>query len=252
MKVLLWMPTIDGKIPMEMVFYILTMQTKHEIGFCMPARSPISLARNLIIQKAIKDKYDYVRWLDDDNPPKSPTMLDDLLESGDDIVSALVPSRLKHKDWEHKRCVYSYRDPIQPKHLETIPWDKFEIAACGLWCCVMSVNCLTRVSEYFPAPCESSTHKYYWINDQYVHENFVEDTTELLRTHAQISEDLILVDRLRHLWYKLYAKPLFCKHLSSYYVEPDEVPSFNSYSSPESTEMDKTHPEWDWNQSTNS
>lgn len=251
MRILLWMPTIDGRIPMDMMFYILTMRTKHEIWFCLPSRTPVSLARNLIIQKAIKDKYDYVRWLDDDNVPLTPTMLDDLIDTGEDIVSALVPSRLKHVDGEHKRCVYSYRDPINPVHLQTIPWDKFEIDACGLWCCLMSVKCLEQVSQYYPAPCETSTHKYYWVNGRYIHEDYIHEKGDLLRTHAQVSEDLILLDRLRNLWYKLYARTLFCKHLSHYYVAPNEVPSFNNYTSTQSVAVDWTHTEGDWGKSAN-
>lgn len=231
MKVLLWMPTIDGKIPVDTMLYLFSIQTKHELGVVFPARTPISLARNQIIDKAIREWYDYVRWLDDDNPPLTPTMLDELLESWDDIVSALVPSRLRHKDWEYKRCVYEQRDPITPKHLTIVPTEKKEIDTCGLWCCVTSVKCLSQVSQNFPAPCESATQKYYRINDKFVHEDFVENPWDSLRTHCQLSEDLILMDRLKNLWYKIYAKPLFCKHLSSYYVTPNDVPSFSDYTS---------------------
>ncbi len=222
MKILLWMPTADGKIPVDMVQFLLWMRTIHDVDMTFPIRQPIALARNKIINHAIENNYDYIRWLDDDNPPEVPNALDLLLEHWKDVVSGCVPSRLRHKDWKYKLCIYDkkeYVDWTMRRQMEKLPDDFMEIENCGAWCVVIKVSALKRLVQHFPAPCESAMHKYYQIGDERVNWDYLDDPGEHLWVHSTISEDLILVERLKTLWYKAYADPrVCCKHQSSSYV----------------------------------
>jgi hypothetical protein len=51
----------------------------YEVSIVSTIRSPIMLARNELIKQAMMSKADYVRFLDDDNPPESPNALEILL-----------------------------------------------------------------------------------------------------------------------------------------------------------------------------
>lgn len=229
MKVLLWMPTADGKIPVDMVQFLIWMRSVHDIDMVFPVRQPIAMARNKIINHAIDNNYDYVRFLDDDNPPEVPNALDLLLEHNAPVVSWCVPSRLRHKDGNYKLCIYDkkeYVDWTMWRQMEHVPEWFTEIENCWAGCVVFQVEALRHLVQHFPAPCETALHKYYQIDDERVNGDYIEDPKEALRVHSTISEDLILVERLKYLWYKAYADPrVCCKHQASPYITVRDLPS---------------------------
>lgn len=222
MKVLLWMSTADGKIPVDMLQFLMSMETKHDVDMTFPIRLPIATARNKIINHAINNNFDYIWRLDDDNPPEMPNALDLLLEHGADIVSWCVPSRQRHKDWTYKLCIYDkkeVKDGVMRHQMEKMPTSFMEIANCGCWCVVMSVKCLKELVQHFPAPCETSLHKYHSIWDDRVNSDYIENAWDSLWIHNIISEDLILVERLTYLGYKAFADHrVYCKHQTTWYV----------------------------------
>lgn len=100
------MPIFES-IPPEQFGAVLMIQRrafesnpKVQLDFCIQQRTTIVQARNAIIDQFVQHKnYDYLLWLDDDNPPEYPydsvEKLLKYLQNNKDAhaVSALIKSR---------------------------------------------------------------------------------------------------------------------------------------------------------------
>ena len=119
--------------------------------------------RFAIAQTAIKNKYDYILWIDSDMVFDS-FVLYDLLEAKKDIVSAVCFMR---KD-PYDPCIYSKlrmgatleEDQIE-KYFD-YPEGVFEIEGCGLAMCLMRVvvleDIITKVGQpFFPVRSDHRT-----------------------------------------------------------------------------------------------
>ena len=114
-------------------------------------------------QLAIKNKYDYILWIDSDMV-FDPFVLYDLLEADKDIVTAVCFMRRA----PYEPCVYSKlrmgatleEDQVE-KYLD-YPEGVFEVEACGLAMCLMKVivleDIITKVGQpFFPVRSDHRT-----------------------------------------------------------------------------------------------
>lgn len=117
-----------------------------------------------LAQLAIKNKYDYILWIDSDMVFES-TVLYDLLEADKDIVSAVCFMRRA----PYEPCVYSKmrmgrtleEDQIE-KYLDYPTDEVFEVEACGLAMVLMKVVVLEDIilkvgQPFFPVKSDHRT-----------------------------------------------------------------------------------------------
>jgi GT2 family glycosyltransferase len=54
----------------------------------------VNRARNFMIMDALKEDYDYIWFMDDDNIPENPKTLDIMIDMCEDIVTGIYTSRV--------------------------------------------------------------------------------------------------------------------------------------------------------------
>ena len=115
-------------------------------------------------QMAIKNKYDYILWIDSDMVFNS-TVIYDLLEADKDIVTAVCFMRRA----PYEPCIYSKlrmgatleEDQIE-KYLDYPENSVFEVEACGMAMCLMKVvvleDIITKTGQpFFPVKSDHRT-----------------------------------------------------------------------------------------------
>lgn len=112
--------------------------------------------RNMLIEKAINEKFDRVLWLDSDMvfEPEILRILNADLEQFD-IVSGLYFKRVKpitpvvYKRCEIERLEDNKLKPVSEPYNEYPQNCIFEIAACGFGCVAMNVSALESIVEAY-------------------------------------------------------------------------------------------------------
>lgn len=110
-KVLIGMPSYSGFIPSVMVQSLLQLHKPVPCGFMIVERQRIDKARNAIAIEALKNNFDYLFFVDDDNPIP-PETLELFLEDDKDIVIAPILGRNPNKDGKHDLCAF-YKKEIK-------------------------------------------------------------------------------------------------------------------------------------------
>ena len=111
MSILIGMPSGSGVVPIQMVQSLLMLHKPLPCGFMTVERQRVDKARNAIVMEALKGGFDYLFFVDDDNPIP-PDTLEKLLEDDKDIVSAPILGRNPDKDGVHPLCCFYSREVI--------------------------------------------------------------------------------------------------------------------------------------------
>lgn len=122
-----------------------------EITFC--ANSLIYDARNQLAEKAVREGFDRVLWLDSDVTfrPDFSARLAAHLDAGLEFVTGLYMTRKSPL----RPCIFSKLtlDPPATEFYDHYPVDSlFEIDACGFGGVMMTTDLLVRVAEAYAAP----------------------------------------------------------------------------------------------------
>lgn len=130
---------------------------KADVVFC--ASSLIYDARNNLAMRAIAEKYDWILWLDSDMLFE-PTILDDLLATGKDLVSGIFFSRRPpykpaifdecdyEDDPKHQGC----RKPFSHNYYDYPKDSIFEVAAFGFAAVLTKVETIDIIRTVFGMP----------------------------------------------------------------------------------------------------
>lgn len=225
-KVYIWMPAVNGSIPIEMASFLMALQktTKHSVSVSFLPRADISHARNELIKDFLKTDNDYLLYLDDDNPPESIDFLDKLIEAKKPVISWLVPSRLPDGEWRHRLCIFQewMKETWEHEYIQqfNVPsGEVIEIANCGMGCVLIEREVVKLVVKEFDRPCEMRMVWYYWdeedrewIRDERTDYAKLKDGT--LRFKRYMSEDLLFFERAKEFGIKLYANTgVKCTHI---------------------------------------
>jgi hypothetical protein len=72
-KILLYIPTFEGKLSIEFIGWLQNVKVPkgYELDISFSKRTLIDRARNMAVEKTIKDKYDYLFFVDDDTYPQT-------------------------------------------------------------------------------------------------------------------------------------------------------------------------------------
>lgn len=90
--VLIGMPSGSGSVPIQTVQSLLQLRKPVPCGFATVERQRVDKARNMIAMDALRGGFDYLLFVDDDNPIP-PNTLELMLGDDRDIVSAPILTR---------------------------------------------------------------------------------------------------------------------------------------------------------------
>lgn len=142
----------------------LGLKLSGEVEYTMTMTSLIYDARNILSEKAVKEGFDRVLWLDSDMIFDGDLFhrLHERLDQGYGCVSGLYFTRKKPiKPVVYKNCYLSVKNgeglvdgeitPINDPYTD-YPDDIFEVAACGFGCCMIETKLIKEVMDNFGHP----------------------------------------------------------------------------------------------------
>lgn len=151
--ILIGMPTGSGYIHWMMVASLMRLESPLRVGFFPVPKRRTDRARNEIAMKALKQGYDYLLFLDDDNPVP-PDTINKLLEDDKDIVSVPIVTRRAKKNGEHYLCAYQGKvyDGIRIyHHVKKFEGDGYlhRVDICGMGCTLIKRKVLQTLYEKY-------------------------------------------------------------------------------------------------------
>ena len=105
MKVLIGFPTYNGMNPSLTTVSLFALQRPCPVGIINPDSYRTDHARNLIVKEVIEKGWDYLLFIDDDNPVPKDTLVK-LLEDDKDIVGVPILTRRREKNKDHWLCAF--------------------------------------------------------------------------------------------------------------------------------------------------
>ena len=148
MKLLLAIPTLEN-VPVEFLTSLIHL-VEHlkdegmDFSVRMESNTLVYFAREELVRYALVHKFTHVLWLDSDMV-FTPEIVEDLMFSGKEIVTGIAHSRRP----PYSSCIFTEIYPGVQKWKGDYPKDTFQIAACGMACCLMSTEVLSAVHEKF-------------------------------------------------------------------------------------------------------
>ena len=158
MKTLIAIPCMDQTLTM-FTKSLLGMRAVGECEYSFVMGSLIYDARNKLAEKAINEGFERVLWLDSDMifEPDTQERLHARLDEGYDFVTGLYITRKRpYKPTIFKElAVHEVDGKYYPEAVYYLdyPYESFfEIAGCGLGCCMMTVDLLKKIQEKVGLP----------------------------------------------------------------------------------------------------
>jgi len=109
------MPSYSGMIPATMVQSLLQLHKPYPCAFMIIERQRIDKARNAIAMEALRGDFDYLFFVDDDNPIP-PDTLEKFIEDDKDIVIAPILGRNPNEKGVHPLCAF-YKKEVEGIYL---------------------------------------------------------------------------------------------------------------------------------------
>lgn len=225
-RVFVWMPSWDWKPYPDAILNVINQKVKDvDIEFTMdniPQRTPIHIARNILLERFVNSSCDYLWFCDDDNPPLL-DVLQKLIDSKKDIVSAIVPLRMYDAEWQALNIFYKDMNWWITNY-NNIPKKKdniIKVANCWTWCVLLSKRvCIDMYKKYQDRAFEFTykeliynkniniVETYDWQdNVEWREDDYVKNELwEIHKVRSSLSEDLTFFNRAKELWYDIYAR----------------------------------------------
>jgi len=233
-KLLIWVPSYAWNLNIELVKFLDNVQLPEwrVCGKCYTLRTPVHMARNMILEKTIEWEYDGVIMIDDDQYPEKPDCFKKLIEAWQDMVSGVVRLRVNK---ENLNILYKedYKEPWKEgmkryiNHKECQNWWLFEIdnAWSGLIYLSKEV-CKKMYDRYWKEPFESKATVYVKLTDWsweelgYNRPDLDQSEWKPKMCRRVLSEDYLFFERAISQGYKLYCYwDCKCVHL----WEPEKI-----------------------------
>ena len=201
MKLLIAIPCMDTvPVPFMQSLIKLTQKLSADgVDYTVAIESGtlVYMARDRLAGKAVNQGFSHVLWLDSDMVFE-PELLEDLQFSGKDFVTGIAHGRRK----PFVSCLFKNLDlnHLERWKLEDYPTEAFEVAGCGMACCLMSTEIIKQViisngTAFNPIP--------------------------------QYGEDLSFCKRAASLGFKIYAEPTVrLGHIAHIAIYPDDTPRY--------------------------
>lgn len=203
MKLLIAVPAMDT-VPVPFLNSMLGLQKrliKDGIDFEIKVESGtlVYLARDRLASRAINGEFTHVLWLDSDMVFHS-NILEDLMFSGKSFVTGIAHGRRS----PFLSCVFKdiTLDGLKRWELDEYPTTTFEVAGCGLACCLMDVEILKAVMLKW-GTCFTPIKQY--------------------------GEDLVFCLRAKNLGYQIWAEPTVrLGHIGHIEIWPDDCARYRN------------------------
>ena len=108
------MPNASGQVPTITLQSLLQLHKPCPTAFMAVERQRVDKARNAIAMEALTKGFDYLLFVDDDNPIP-PDTLEKLLEDDKDIVIAPILGRNPTKDGKYPLCAFYSKEVMVDK-----------------------------------------------------------------------------------------------------------------------------------------
>lgn len=201
MKLLIAIPCMDT-VPVDFMKSLLRLTQKltadgvdYEVA--IESGTLVYMARDRLAGKAVNQKFTHVLWLDSDMVFE-PEIVEDLQFCGQDFVTGIAHGRRK----PFTSCLFKNIDlnHLELWKLEDYPAEAFEVAGCGMACCLMS----TEVIKQIMINCGTAFNPI-----------------------MQYGEDISFCKRAHDLGFKIYAEPAVrLGHIAHIAIYPDDVPRY--------------------------
>lgn len=201
MKLLIAIPTMDT-VPVDFMKSLLKLTKKltadgvdYEIA--IESGTLVYMARDRLAGKAVNHGFSHVLWLDSDMVFE-PEIVEDLQFCGKDFVSGIAHGRRK----PFVSCLFKNIDlnHLELWKLEDYPADTFEVAGCGMACCLISTEIIKQVMINYGTA---------------------------FNPIMQYGEDISFCKRAHDLGFKIYAEPTVrLGHIAHIAIYPDDVPRY--------------------------
>ena len=201
MKLLIAIPCMDT-VPvffMKSLIDLTKKLTADGVDYTVAIESGtlVYMARERLAGKAVNQHYTHVLWLDSDMVFE-PELLEDLQFCGKDFVTGIAHGRRK----PFVSCLFKNIDlnHLELWKLEEYPDSAFEIAGCGMACCLMTSDIIRQV--------------------------MIANGTAF-NPIQQYGEDLSFCKRVAALGIKMYAEPAVrLGHVAHIPIYPDDTPRY--------------------------
>jgi len=156
-SILIGMPNGSGVVPTVMVQSLLQLHKPLPCAFMAVERQRVDKARNYIALEALKQGFDYLLFVDDDNPIPSDT-LEKLIEDDKDIVTTPILGRVALPDGTHPLCsMYAREVEVDGKPLKLYsPIEEFrdegylhQVDATGTGCVLIKREVLEALHKTY-------------------------------------------------------------------------------------------------------
>lgn len=201
MKLLIAIPCMDT-VPVDFMKSLLRLTQKltadgvdYEVA--IESGTLVYMARDRLAGKAVNQRFTHVLWLDSDMVFE-PEIVEDLQFCGKDFVTGIAHGRRK----PFTSCLFKNIDlnHLELWQLKDYPAEAFEVAGCGMACCLMS----TEVIKQVMINCGTAFNPI-----------------------MQYGEDISFCKRARDLGFKIYAEPTVrLGHIAHIAIYPDDVPRY--------------------------
>lgn len=201
MKLLIAIPTMDT-VPVEFMKSLIRLTQKLsadgvDYTVAIESGTLVYMARDRLAGRAVNHHFTHVLWLDSDMVFE-PELLEDLQFCGKDFVTGIAHGRRK----PFVSCLFKNIDlnHLELWKLEDYPTEAFEVAGCGMACCLMTTEVIKQVmiangTAFNPMP--------------------------------QYGEDISFCKRARALGFKIYAEPTVrLGHIAHIAIYPDDTPRY--------------------------
>lgn len=156
--ILVGMPCQSGVVPVATMQSLLMLHKPVTCGFRVVERQRIDRARNIIAMECLQNGYDYLFFVDDDNPIP-PDTLDKFLEDDKDIVVAPILARNPiPPDFKYPLCLF-YQEIVKTDIGNVrlySPVEKFKeegplhkVDACGTGCTLIKREVLVALHKKY-------------------------------------------------------------------------------------------------------
>jgi hypothetical protein len=218
MKVLIWIPNYDWKLPIDLVIWLENPMLPDWRWYSKAyvTRTPIHMARNILIERMIEWWFDYLIMIDDDELPMSKDAFYRLLSHWKDMISWVVRLRKKkenlcilHKElYEEEDKYWMYR--YTPYKEIPNKW-LFKIDNAWTWLvCLSRKVCEFMYKKYAKEPYESKQITYVkqsdWVRKEFWYNTLdiaMKDNGQPYLCRRVLSEDYLFFERAIANWFEL-------------------------------------------------
>lgn len=210
-RILIWIPTMDDKIHIKFHWLLKNLQIPegYTVEESYTIRTYIDRARNMLVDKAIKGKYDYLFFLDDDIYPPSDVLVK-LVNSWLDIISWVY----RERTGDNRLVIYDdiWWDLANRNKINIALWVIQKSLAVWGGCLLIKVDVLKKMREKYWYNIFSMWNIYEYNGKEYLFDKEIEDINKLKTTY--VSEDISFGYRAKTLGYNTFIDTrCLCWHL---------------------------------------